>query len=222
VDDAEEFLLLKKLRVKSVASAGKLQDGVAGVAADKNAADEAERVTKIDLATGSLLAPKVLAETRKLTDEAIKKAVDGYSEIAATDRAQAKGMDKPEGWVKVVAARAANPYQKAVTDAVQRAAEYKNAADGLASQAYAAQSQASSLIPHVNVLEAQGDAVGAAIEKQQVTNLLGRASSLQDKARGYQEIAQNTQDTIPKWQTAAEQAAAYAAWEYSNNAKAFN
>merc|ERR1719162_1035328 len=151
----------------------------------------------------------------------IRQAVLPCSEQAANDRASAKGLDKPEDWVKVVSARAANPYQKAVTDAVSRTSEYKNLADGLMGQAYGTQKQANSLIPHVNILEAQGDVIGATIEKKQVTDLLPRARSLQDQAKGYWKTASDTRKTIPKWQMAAAQAAAYSAWEYANNAKAF-
>jgi len=213
--------LLKKLRVKYAAMAGKVEEGVAGIEADKNGADEAEKKTQKGLAEGRIFASVIAKETRKLADEEIKKAVGPCAEKAANDRAAAKGLDKPEDWVKVVAARAANPYQKAVTDAVGRTAEYKNAADGLMGQAYAAQKQANSLIPHVNVLEVQGDMIGATIERKQVTNLLGRAKALQAQAKGYWNTAQSTRETIPKWQMAASQAAAYAAWEYSNNAQAF-
>jgi hypothetical protein len=213
--------LLKKLRVRLGKVAGKVEEGVAGVEAAKNAADEAEKQTKLDLAAGRAYASKIVLDARKLADEAIKKAVEPCSAVAAKNRAEGKGLDKPEDWVKVVAARAANPYQKAVTDAVMRTSEYKNLADGLMGQAYAAQKQANSLIPHVNVLEAQGDVIGATVEKKQVTNLLGRAKSLQAEAQGYWKTAQNTRNTIPKWQMAAAQAAAYAAWEYGNNAKAF-
>lgn len=137
------------------------------------------------------------------------------------NRAEAKGLDKPDDWVKVVAARAANPYQKAVTEAVQRTAEYKRYADGLMNQAYGAQKQANTLIPHANILEAQGDVIGAVIEKKEVTNLLSKARSLSAEAASYWNTAQSTRETIPKWQMAASQAAAYAAWEYKNNAKAF-
>jgi len=212
---------LKKLRIKTAQTVGKVEESVAGVESNKNAADEAEKETKVALATGRMFASKIAVESRKLADEAIKEAVAPCSALAAKNRAEAKGLDKPEDWVKVVAARAANPYQKAVTDAVSRTAEYKNLADSLIGQAYGAQKQANSLIPHVNVLEAQGDVIGATIEKKQVTNLLGRARSLQDQAKGYWKTASDTRNTIPKWQMAAAQAAAYAAWEYSNNAKAF-
>lgn len=213
--------LLKKIRTKYGAMAGKVEEGVSAIEADKNAADEAERKTKENLVAGRIFASKIVKETRDLADDAIKKAVEPCSAVAAKDRAEAKGLDKPEDWVKVVAARAANPYQKAVTDAVQRTSEYKNLADGLMDQAYGAQKQANSLISHVNILEAQGDLIGATIERKQVTNLLSRAKSLESQAKGYWNTAANTRETIPKWQMAAAQASAYAAWEYANNAKAF-
>merc|ERR1740117_1105044 len=212
---------LKKLRTRIGQSAGKVEEGVAGVAASSNAADEAEKQTKVALASGRMIASKLVLETRNLADEAIRKAVAPCTALAAKDRAEAKGLDKPEDWVKVVAARAANPYQKAVTDAVQRTSEYKNLADGVMAQAYGAQKQANSLIAHANVMEAQGDVIGATIEKKQVTNLLSRAKSLRDTAQGYWKTADDTRKTIPKWQMAASQAAAYSAWEYATNAKAF-
>jgi len=213
--------LLKKIRTQYGAMAGKVEEGVSAIEADKNTADESEIKTKTNLAEGRIFASAIVKETRKLADDAIKMAVAPCSAMAAKDRAEAKGLDKPEDWVKVVAARAANPYQKAVTDAVQRTSEYKNLADGLIGQAYGAQKQANDLIPHVNVLEAQGDVIGATIERKQVTNLLGRAKALEAQAKGYYNTAVNTRQTIPKWQMAASQAAAYAAWEYSNNAQAF-
>jgi len=213
--------LLKKLRTRLAQTAGKVEEGVAGVEADTNAAADAERQTKVALASGRMFATKMVLETRTLADAAIKAAVEPCSAMAARNRAEAKGLDKPEDWVKVVAARAANPYQKAVTDAVSRVAEYKNLADGIMGQAYGAQKQANTLISHVNVLEAHGDVIGATIEKKQVTNLLARAKGLQETARGYWKTADDTRKTIPKWQMAAAQAAAYSAWEYANNAKAF-
>lgn len=212
---------LKKLRVKYAALAGKVEESVADIESNANAADEAESSTKKNLAEGRMFASEIIKETRNLADEMIKTKTAPCAKQAATDRAEAKGLDKPEDWVKVVAARAANPYQKAVTDAVLRTSEYKNLADGLMNQAYGAQKQANELIPHVNMLEAHGDVLGATIEKKQVTNLLSKARALQDEAKGYWNTAQKTRETIPKWQMAAAQAAAYTAWEYSNNAKAF-
>jgi hypothetical protein len=212
---------LKKLRTQYAAIGGKVEVSVAGVEAAKNEAEEAEINTKKNLAAGRMFATKMVKDVRTLTDAAIKAAVAPCTEQAANDRAEAKGLDKPKDWVKVVAARAANPYQKAVTDAVLRTSEYKNLADGLMDQAYGAQKQANTLISHVNALEAQGDVIGATIEKKQVTNLLAKARSLQKQAAGYWNTAQSTRETIPKWQMAAAQAAAYSAWEYSNNAKAF-
>jgi len=216
----QNSIVLKKLRVQYAAMAGKVEEGVASIEANKNIADEAETKTKKGLAEGRIFASAIVKETRKLADEMIKQAVLPCSEQAANDRASAKGLDKPEDWVKVVSARAANPFQKAVTDAVSRTAEYKNLADGLMDQAYGAQKQANSLAPHVNVLEAQGDVIGATIERKQVTNLLGRARALQAEAKGYWNTAASTRETIPKWQMATSQAASYAAWDYSNNARA--
>jgi len=213
--------LLTKLRTRVSQTAGKVEEGVAGVEADTNAAADSERQTQVALADGRIFATKMVLEVRTLADEAIKKAVEPCSALAARNRAEAKGLDKPEDWVKVVSARAANPYQVAVRDAVMRTAEYKNLADGIMGQAYGAQKQANTLISHVNVLEAHGDVIGATIEKKQVTNLLSRAKSLQESARGYWKTADDTRKTIPKWQMAAAQAAAYSAWEYANNAKAF-
>merc|ERR1740117_1048204 len=204
------------MRTKITQTAGKVEEGTAGVEADAVAADEAEKQVKEALAAGRAFSKKIVLTSRDLADAAIKEAVEPCSEMAARNRAEAKGLDKPEDWVKVVAARAANPYQKAVTDAVSRVAEYKNLADGLIGQAYGAQNQANSLIPHVNVLEAQGDVIGATIEKKQVTDLLARARSLQGQAKGYWKTASDTRETIPKWQMAAAQAAAYSAWEYAN------
>jgi len=214
---------LKKLRTKYDAISGKLDAAANGARAGIAKADEAERKTKKDEAEGRILAVTMVAQVRKAADEAIRKAVEGSpcSEQAAKDRAEAKGLDKPNNWVKVVAARAANPYQKAVTDAVQRTSEYNNLAQSTMDQAYAAQKQANTLIQHVNTLEAQGDVIGATIEKKQVTNLLDHARSLSAQAAKYYVTAQDTRKTVPKWQMAAQQAAAYAAWEYSNNAKAF-
>jgi hypothetical protein len=212
---------LKKLRTQYAAIGGKVEVSVAGVEAAKNEAEEAEINTKKNLAAGRMFATKMVKDVRTLTDAAIKAAVAPCTEQDANNRAEAKGLDKPKDWVKVVAARAANPYQKAVTDAVLRTSEYKNLADGLMDQAYGAQKQANTLISHVNALEAQGDVIGATIEKKQVTNLLAKARSLQQQAAGYWNTAQSTRETIPKWQMAAAQAAAYSAWEYSNNAKAF-
>jgi len=212
---------LKKLRTQYAAMGGKVEEKVAGVEAAKNQAEEAEANTKKNLAAGRIFATKMVNEVRSLTDAAIRGAVAPCVEKAANDKAEAKGLDKPKDWVKVVAARAANPYQKDVTDAVMRTSDYKNLADGLMDQAYGAQKQANTLINHVNVLEAQGDLVGATIEKKQVNNLLAKARGLQKQAAGYWNTAQSTRETIPKWQMAAQQAAAYSAWEYANNAKAF-
>jgi hypothetical protein len=212
---------LKKFRVKYAAIGGKVEADVAGVEADKAEADEAEIMTQKNLAEGRIFATKMVKDVRKLAEEAIKKEVTPCVAQAAKSRAEAKGLDKPKDWFKVVAARAANPYQKAVTTAVQRTAEYKGLADGLMDQAYAAQKQANTLITHVNVLQAQGDVIGATIEKKQVTNLLSRARALSAEAAGYWNTAQKTRETIPKWQMAAAQAAAYASWEYKNNALAF-
>jgi len=213
--------LLKKLRTQNGALVGRVEEGVAGVEANKNEADEAEKKTQKNLVESRMFATQMVKETRDLADDAIKKAVAPCSEKAAQDRAEAKGLDKPKDWVKVVAARAANPYQKAVTGAVLRTSEYKNLADGLMGQAYGAQKEANTLISHVNVLEAHGDLIGATIEKKQVTNLLAKAKGLESQAKANWNIAQSTRETIPKWQMAAAQAAAYASWEYTNNAKAF-
>lgn len=214
-------VLLKKARTKLGAVVGKVEGAVADVAASSAAADEAETKTKKQLVEGRIFATDMVDEVRKLTDAAIKLAVTPCAEVAAKNRAEAKGLDKPKDWVKVVAARAANPYQKAVTDAVIRTAEYKRYADGLMDQAYGAQKKANSLIPHVNVLEAQGDVLGATIERKQVSDLMASAKSLQSSAQANWDIAKSTRETIPKWQDAAAQSAAYAAWEYANNAQAF-
>jgi len=212
---------LDKLRARQDAIGSKVDEGVAIVEEDQSEADKAETKTKKDLAEGRIFATTMVNKVRSLAEEAIKKAVTPCAEQAARDRARAKGLDKPEDWVKVVAARAANPYQNAVTTAVMRTAEYKNQADGLMGQAYAAQKQANTLVSHVNALEAQGDLIGATIEKKQVSNLLSKARGLESQAKGFWETAQKTRETIPKWQMAASQAAAYASWEYANNAQAF-
>lgn len=217
----ENLKSLKKRRVRIGAQAGKVEAGIADVQAQKNVAVEAEQTAKKDLALARQLARDLPKNTKKLADEAIKKAVEPCAAQVAKARAQAKGLDKPEDWVKVVAARAANPYMQAVTAAVSRTAEYKAHADGLMGQAYGLQQKANALITHVNVLQAHGDTLGAIIEKKQVTNLLARARGLEAEAKGYQNTADNTRLTVPKWQNAAAQAAAYAAWEYSNNALAY-
>jgi len=214
-------VLLKKTRARMDRVIGKVEVAAAGVEANSAAADAAETKTKKNLVEGRSFAANMIEEVRKLTDAAIKEAVEPCAAVAAKARAEAKGLDKPKDWVKVVAARAANPYQIAVTDAVMRTDEYKRSADGLMDQAYGAQKKANSLIPHVNLLEAQGDVLGATIERKRVTDLLASAQSLQSSAKVNWGIAQKTRNTIPKWQNAAAQAAAYAAWEYGANAKAF-
>jgi len=212
---------LINLRRKAAVGAGKVEEHAAGFEVHRREAEKFETQTRKKLAEGRMLATNMMAQVRKLADAAIEKAVAPCAQQAARDRAKAKGLDKPPDWVKVVAARAANPYQKAVTDAVQRTAEYKNLADSQMNQAYGAQKQANTLIAHVNTLEAQGDAIGAAIERKQASDLLTKAKSLANAAAGNWKTAQKTRLTIPKWQMAAQQAAAYASWEYSNNARVF-
>lgn len=212
---------VKKLRVKFDAEAAKLETGVSDTNSAKDKAGEEEDKVKVQLAKSRDLAKTIALTTRKLADEAIKKVAGPCSKQAAKDRAEAKGLDKPPDWVKVVAARAANPYQVAVTAAVQRTDEYKRYADGLMDQAFATQSKANAMIPHVNALEAQGDVLGATIEKKQVTDLLSHAKALQSQAQGYMKTAEKTRSTIPKWQMAAAQAAAFSSWDYAQNAKLY-
>jgi hypothetical protein len=217
----QDLTKLKKLKTEVTKIAGKVEQSTSGVEKEKNDATESENKAKKAIVEGSTLAAEILKTTRKLADEEIRKQATPSAEQAAKVRAEAKGLNKPDGWNKVVAARAANPYQEAVSAAVQRTAEYKRLADGLMGKAYAAQKEANGLISHVNALEAQGDTLGAIIEKKQITNLLSRARSIAAEATTAQTIAERTREAIPKWQNAAQQAAAYADWEYKQNAAAF-
>jgi len=212
---------LEKLSKDVTTMAGKVEQSTSGVEKQKTAAEEAEVKAKQAIVEGSKLAMEIVKTTKKLADEAIKKEVTPCAELAEKTRAEAKGLDKPDGWEKVVAARAANPYQVAVSAAVQRSDEYKRLADSLMDKAFSAQKEANGLIPHANALEAHGDPLGASIERKQVTNLLARARQIAADAAVAQTTAENVRQTIPKWQNAAAQAAAYAAWEYKNNAQAF-
>mmetsp|Transcript_81185 Transcript_81185/g.126597 ORF Transcript_81185/g.126597 Transcript_81185/m.126597 type:complete len:499 (+) Transcript_81185:70-1566(+) len=212
---------LEELSKDVTKMAGTVDQSTSGVEKQKAAAEESEIKAKQAIVEGSTLASQILKTTRRLADEAIKKEVTPYAVLAERSRAEAKGLDKPVGWENVVAARAANPYQVAVSAAVQRADEYKLLADSSMDKAFSAQKEANDLIPHANALEANGDPLGASIERKQATNLLARARQIAGDATVAQTIAENVRVTIPKWQNAAAQAATYAAWEYKNNAQAF-
>jgi len=213
----EERDRLKKLSLHVAQTAAAAEAGVFTAAIAQQAAVESERRTSKVLAVSAQLAKNTIQESRELADAAIKKALLPGTKAAAENRMSARGMDKPQNWDRVVAARAANPYQEAVATAVQRVDEYKRFADGLSGEARAAQQQAAALAPHANIMEAQGDTVEAKKEKKQVSNLLARANALQKEAQGAWNTASSTQSTIPKWQEAAQQAATYAAWQYKNN-----
>lgn len=218
----QDLSKLVVLRTDVDTVAGEVEQSTSGVEKQKTTAEEAETKAKEALVESSVLAMQVVKSTKKLTDEAIKKFVTPCAEEAARQEAEAKGLDKPEDWNKVVAARAANPYQEGVTVAVQRTDEYKRMADGLMDKAFSTQQEANALIPHVNAMEAQGDTLGATIERKQVTNLLKRAKQIAADAAAAQTMAEKVRLTIPKWQNAAAQAAAYADWEYKNNANALD
>lgn len=212
---------LEKVSALASKSANKLEGSVAVVEADTESAEAAEIKTRKLLKESRSFAGSFLKEVKDLTEAAIKKAVTPCVETVAGLRAQGMHLDKPDDWVKVVAARAANPYQQAVTASVQRADEYRRMAEGLHGKAMAAQKEANALIPHVNAMKAHGDTVQEAIDRQHVTTLLANARSLQQEAQGVWNTADAAVRNIPKWQEAAQQAAAYAAWDYKASEEAF-
>jgi len=212
---------LKKISAQTVALAGSLEGGVTGVEGAKVTAEEAERKTSNMLKQGHNFAASMMKKVKKLTEAAIKKAIAPCVQTAADNIAEGKNLDKPKNWDRVVAARAANPYMAAVTAAVQRTAEYRRLSEATHAKAVAAQLQANALMPHVNVMEAQGDKLQAVVDRNKAKNLLKSAQSLQAEAQGYWNTAQNTNNQIGKWQAAATQAAAYAAWDYKASEGAF-
>jgi len=212
---------LVKVNARTAQASSILEGGVAAVEAAKVTAEEAERKTGNLLKESHVVAASMIAKVKKLTKAAIEKAIEPCVKTAAETRATGKHLDKPDDWMKVVAARAANPYQAAVTGAVQRVDEYSRMANGLHSRALAAIKQANFLMPHASIARAHGDVIEAANQKKQATNLLLTAKSLQAEAQGYWDTANAASMTIPKWQNAAAQAAAYAAWEYKANEQAF-
>lgn len=212
---------LKKISAQTVAMAGSLEGGVTGVEGAKQTAEEAERKTSNMLKQGHNFAASMMKKVKKLTEAAIKKAIAPCVQTAADNIAIGKNLDKPRYWDRVVAARAANPYMVAVTAAVQRTAEYRRLSDATHARAVAAQEQANALMPHVNIMEAQGDKLQAVVDRNKAKNLLKSAQALQAEAQGYWNTAQNTNNQIPKWQAAATQAAAYAAWDYKASEGAF-
>lgn len=211
----------KKARETATKMAAQVEGDVAGVEAAKTTAQEAERKTRNLLSKSKNFAASMMKDIKKLTEEEIKKEVAPWVQTRAEYRAEGKHLDKPEGWKKVVAARAADPYQRAVTAAVQRTAEYQRMANDFHNKALAAQQQANFLMPHVNLMEAHGDPVGAAVEKRKMLDLVKQAKDLQQQGQGYWTTANEAQGTISKWQEAGAQAAAYASWEYDNSETAF-
>lgn len=212
---------LKKISAQTIALAGSLEGGVTGVEGAKQTAEEAERKTGNMLKQGHNFAASMMKKVKKLTEAAIKKAIAPCVQTAADNIAEGKNLDKPKNWDRVVAARAANPYMAAVTAAVQRTAEYRRLSEATHAKALAAQLQANALMPHINVMEAQGDKLQAVVDRNKAKNLLKSAQALQAEAQGYWNTAQNTNNQISKWQAAATQAAAYAAWDYKASEGAF-
>jgi len=211
-----------KVGVSNNKVASTLEGDVTGVESAKDTAEESERKVRKALKKGHNFAAGMMKDISDLATAAIKKAISPYVDAEAGYRATGKHLDMPDDWVKVVSARAANPYQAAVTTAVQRTDEYKRAADKLHAKAVDAQQQANFLMPHVNMMQAQGDTVGAAVEKRHAEDLVNRAHDLQAEAQGYWNKASQARATIPGWQEAAQKAAAYAAWEYKTVEKVWN
>lgn len=216
---ARAAALTKKSAGNAAPMQAGIEDGKGSAEASATNAKEAENeATRASAEAESFVGP-ALKEARKLAKEEIEKKAAPCAKVQAEDLAIAKGLDKPDKWEKVLAARAADPYMQAVSVAVQRVSEYKAFADNLVDQASAAQMSANKITPHMNALEATGDVLGAKIERVKIRNLLARSRTLQSEAKKYWKMADDTRKTVPQWQTAAGQAAQYAAWEFKNPPK---
>lgn len=211
------------LTKKSAGNAAPLQagieDGKTYAVGNATAAVEAENEASRAASEAEGSIGDVLEESRKLAKEEILKKAAPCAKVQAEAIAIAKGLDKPDKWDKVLAARAADPYMQAVSVAVQRVSEYKALADSLVDQAGAAQITADRIAPHMNALEATGDVLGAKIERVKIKNLLARSRALQSQAKKYWKMADDTRKTVPEWQTAAGKAAQWAAYEFKNPPK---
>mmetsp|Transcript_47540 Transcript_47540/g.84190 ORF Transcript_47540/g.84190 Transcript_47540/m.84190 type:complete len:565 (-) Transcript_47540:70-1764(-) len=196
-----------------------IEDGRSYAVANATNAIEAENEATRAASKAESFVGEALKEARKLAKEEIEVKAAPCAKVQAEALAIAKGMDKPDKWEKVLAARAADPYMQAVSMAVQRVSEYKALADSLVDQAGAAQISADRIAPHMNALEATGDILGAKIERVKIKNLLARSRALQSQAKKYWQMADDARKTVPEWQTAAGKAAQYAAFQFKNPPK---
>jgi len=159
-------------------------------------------------------AQMALRGTRQLTAEQIESIASPDVKAAVAAHAIEMELDKPSNYGRLLSVRAADPYMRAMSVATQRVSEYTNFADKLQDQARSSQWKATELSSHASALAAQGDKIGSQVELKRMRSLLGKSRQLEEEARRYWAIADETQKTIPEWQDAATNAAAYSASLY--------
>eukprot|EP00929_Paragymnodinium_shiwhaense_P120187 TRINITY_DN92094_c0_g1_i1.p1 TRINITY_DN92094_c0_g1~~TRINITY_DN92094_c0_g1_i1.p1 ORF type:complete len:504 (-),score=127.01 TRINITY_DN92094_c0_g1_i1:147-1658(-) len=198
--------LTEKLQPVAAAAEGTLTGLGAGADQSSSAA-----LLSADEATATMKkaeeeAPKLFAETRKLAMDAIQKKAAAAADAEATLYAQRKAWDKPPSWGKLVAYRAAEPYGQMAAIAKLRETQYAARAKDLDGQAVAVRASVQEIPAHAAAMEALGDKLGAAAEREKIQVAMQQASDLEREAERSRGVAEEAAASEARWQTASNEA----------------
>jgi hypothetical protein len=194
------------LKPAAVAAAGSLVAGAASAEASSStslaAADEATAVMK----QAEKEAPELFKSARELALKQIEAIAGPAADAEAQAYARRMAWDKPPSYGKLVAYRAAEPYGQMAAVALQRVSQYEARAAGLVKEAQEARESVKLLPKHAEAMEALGDRLGAANERQKAQAMLGKAEAMDEEAVRSKSIAQDARNAEERWRHASEEA----------------
>lgn len=209
------MMLSKKVDGAVRAFKGKIDTALEDAEADADEASEEDRAAQGVAALAKTEAERVMLEAKELTIAEVKRRIAGPAKREADAQVILRAWDKPPNYPTVLGTKAADPYLRAMVDAITRVSEYNGYAKGLLGQSRGAASKAAALTTRANLEEAHGDKVNAAKDRFEIRGLMSQAKSLESEARKFWKIADLARSSIGEWQIAGTKAAARTAWEYT-------
>lgn len=150
----------------------------------------------LDEGQASMVRVREEAEAKAKADAALAERLTNRNEIKAA----------------AAAAKAVQPYFLSMLRAQQTAKDYRARAESVASEAMALDSKAKSLAKEANMENQAGHSAVAQTDILSAREVASEAQALAKQARGMFTTAKAIDATIPKYQAAAQSAAAHAAW----------
>ncbi|CAD7965175.1 unnamed protein product [Amoebophrya sp. A120] len=189
----------------------------------KSAKEEYQKVRQ-DYDAMVALSKQVAGKAAALAVEKIKKTVEPLAEQIGKSEAEAYGWNNPDFYPRVIAARAAEPYQQQMSTAAQRTSEYDSQARKLIELAIAKQKQAAALADQLILEKKEATTKSAAApitmveraeKEHEIRALVKQAQDFEAQAKSAYATAESARGQITAYQQAAFQAAEVVAHNYT-------